>query len=81
MNILKCLLENYNAGRQKTFFCIAVNLLDIHDVRTVISHLTSNLDIDNMDIKNKAAYAVSQFCIIADKKSIILKLRKKPSTK
>lgn len=79
--ILKTLLENYNAGRQKAFFCIAVNLLDIRDVKAVMAHLASNPGITAMGIKDKAAYAVRQFQALADKQGVLLKLRKKPSDK
>lgn len=76
--ILICLLENYNAGRHKTFFCIAVNLLDIQDIRKIMSQLTSNLETENMSLKDKASYAVAQFQSIADEQGIVLKLKKKP---
>lgn len=33
IEILKCLFANYNDGRRKSFFCIAVNLLELQDVR------------------------------------------------
>lgn len=34
--ILKYLLANYNDGRRKSFFAIAVNLLDLHDLKNII---------------------------------------------
>lgn len=77
VDILNCLLDNYNAGRQKTFFCIAVNLLEIQDIRTVMSYLISNTDIKSLPIKDKAAYAVRQFQETADRQGIELKLRRK----
>lgn len=78
---LNYLLENYNAGRQKTFFCLAVNLLEIQDIRTIMKHLASNSDVQNLSIKDKSAYAMSQFQAIADKQGIKLKLNKKPTSK
>ena len=33
--ILDRLLVEYNDGRKKTFFCLAVNLLSLEDLRTV----------------------------------------------
>ena len=33
--ILDRLLEEYNDGRKKTLFCLAVNLLPLEDLRTV----------------------------------------------
>jgi len=81
VEILNCLLEKYNAGRQKSFFCLAVNLLDIKDIRAIMKHLTSNSEVNYLPIKDRAAYAVSQFQGIADKQGIQLKLHKKPTAK
>lgn len=81
VELLNWLLENCNAGRQKSFFCIAVNLLDYQNIKAIIDHLSSNKDIQNMPIKEKAAYAVAQFQNVADKKGVELKLRKKPTSK
>jgi len=81
VEILNCLFEKYNAGRQKSFFCLAVNLLDIKDIRAIMKHLTSNSEVNYLPIKDRAAYAVSQFQGIADKQGIQLKLHKKPTAK
>ena len=81
VEILNLLLENYNAGRQKTFFCLAVNLLEIEDIRTIMNHLTATSDVDNLPIKEKAQYAVNQFQATADKQGIKLKLNRKPKPK
>ncbi len=81
VEILKLLLDNYNAGRQKTFFCLAVNLLEIEDIRNVMKHLTDNSDIEILPIKEKAQYTVNQFQAIADKQGINLKLNRKPKSK
>ncbi|MEG0404231.1 MAG: hypothetical protein RR571_07585 [Anaerorhabdus sp.] len=34
--ILEFLLEHYNDGRRKTFYCLAINLLELNDIRSVI---------------------------------------------
>ena len=39
--ILKWLLQNCNDGRKKTFFCVAVNLLELEDVRNVMGQIKS----------------------------------------
>ena len=36
LEILKLLLKGYNDGRRKSFFCLAVNLLDLEDLKTVM---------------------------------------------
>ena len=38
---LEMLLENYNDGRKKTFYCQAVNLLTLHDIRNVMKVLAA----------------------------------------
>lgn len=80
MDILNYLLENYNAGRQKTFFCVAVNLLDIQDIREIMVEMDVNSGDNNLSIKDKAAYAVSRFQTAANEKGVELKLRKKAKT-
>ena len=69
--ILRDLLENYNDGRRKSFFCIAVNLLELEDVREVMANVAQNLPI-----KEKALIAVRLFQDMAAKKNIELKLNK-----
>lgn len=81
VKILNYLLENYNSGRKKTFFCLAVNLLDMQDIKAIMKHLSSNSEVSRLPIKDKADYAVRQFQEIADKRGMKLKLNKKPTTK
>lgn len=37
VELLKYLLENYNDGRRKSFYCLAVNLLDLEDLKRVMA--------------------------------------------
>ena len=37
--ILNELLENYNDGRKKTLFCLAVNLLELDDLQKVVEQI------------------------------------------
>lgn len=39
LEILKLLSECYNDGSRKSFFCLAVNLQDLEDLKTVMEHL------------------------------------------
>lgn len=39
IKLLNLLLEQYNDGRRKTFFLVAVNLLELSDLRTVVQRL------------------------------------------
>ncbi|WMJ22495.1 DUF3795 domain-containing protein [Paludicola sp. MB14-C6] len=79
--ILRWLLKNYNDGRRKTFFCIAINLLELEDIRMVIEKIKTEIPSNDMSIKEKALIAVTIFQALADERNIILKLYKKPSKK
>jgi hypothetical protein len=76
VGILEGLLKNYDDGRRKSFYCIAVNLLELEDVKTVINQIDSTVSSDSL-LKEKAAAAVRLFEDMADKMGISLELRKK----
>ena len=76
-DILMYLLKNYNDGRRKTLFCIAVNLLELDDIKAIIQKIESRV-LFSMTIKEKAIIAAEQFEDAAMQKGIILKLNKKP---
>lgn len=42
-NQLKYLLENCNDGRRKSFFCVAVNLLDFLDVKSIFEQIITKV--------------------------------------
>ena len=75
LGILNNLLNSYDDGRRKGFFCLAVNLLDLEDIRTVMVRI--NKEISSVPIKEKAAAAVRFFEEMAEARNISLKLRKK----
>lgn len=81
IEILKYLLANYNDGRRKSFFCIAVNLLELQDLKSVMKQIATETQMDNLMIKEKATLAVSLFQTMASKRNIVLKLNKKPRKK
>ena len=74
--LLRDLLENFNDGRRKGFFCLAVNLLDLRDVKTVLKQLKKEIPPD-LALKEKSAAAVRLFELTAETQGISLKLRKK----
>ncbi|NMA64758.1 MAG: DUF3795 domain-containing protein [Clostridiaceae bacterium] len=76
--ILLYLLENYNDGRRKTLFGLAINLLELTNIKAVIQEIESKVSL-SMTIKEKAIIAAKQFEDVALQKGIILKLNKKPS--
>ena len=74
--ILEDLLENYNDGRRKNFFCLAVNLLELADVELIMAQLKGAVEPQAV-VKEKAAAAVGLFQARADELGIELRLRKK----
>jgi hypothetical protein len=73
--MLKFFLDTCNDGRRKSFFCLAVNLLDLQDVESVAKQMAA--EPEGRSLKEKAALAVSLFEEAAAKRNIELKLRKK----
>ena len=74
--ILSKLLAGYNDGRRKNFYCVAVNLLELFEIREAMNRIESN-DRAFASEKERCAYAVEVFQEIADRKNIKLKLIKK----
>lgn len=56
---------------------MAVNLLELEDVRNVMEQIKSDETFEELSLKEKAAYVTGQFQKAADKQGIVLKLRKK----
>lgn len=79
VGILRFLLANYNDGRRKSFFCTAVNLLDLADVKEVMAQIRQGAQPD--DLKAKAARAAALFQAKADERHVSLKLNKKKPEK
>ena len=75
--ILAELLRDYDNGRRKGFFCIAVNLLALQDVNTVMAQLSTE-SVEDAPAKEKAAVAVRLFEDMAGRRDVSLKLRKNP---
>lgn len=77
VEILQELLNHYNDGRRKSFFCLAVNVLELQDIRQVMAQLKTETQPDEMSDKERAAMAVGLFEQLAGQKGIELKLKKK----
>ena len=73
--LLDALLTQFNSGREKTLFCLAVNLLDVGDIRTVLDE--GRLLAPELPVKEKARYVSNRLREIASERGIVLKLRKK----
>lgn len=72
--LLNHLLNAYNDGRKKTFFCVAVNLLELDDLKHIIQVLDENTL--HLSLKENAAYAAKLFQEAAAAKNVTLKLRR-----
>lgn len=76
IGILEGLLAAYDDGRRKGFFCLAVNLLDLQDVREVMGQIANETQ-PHQSTKEKAAIAAQLFTDMAGRRNLTLKLRKK----
>ena len=75
--ILNYLLFNYNDGRRKNFFCVAVNLLKLSELQKAINQIRANGELASLSTKEQCSFVVDVFQKIADSSSIELKLIKK----
>lgn len=80
IKIVEQLLAQYNDGKRKSFFCLAVNLLPLRDVQAVMEQIREQ-GTDAMEIKEKSAFAVRLFQEIAAERNVPLKLKRKPKEK
>ena len=74
VRLLGYLLSSCNDGRRKTLFSLAVNLLELSDVRAVVDQLMAS---DLPTIKERAVYPASLLQDVATEKGITLKLNRK----
>ena len=80
VEILEDILENFNEGRSKSFFCIATALLPIEDLEQALmksNEQIKNEGIDLKDLKAKSKILKAFLNQYADKGEIELKLRRK----
>lgn len=76
--LLKKLLEHYNDGRRKSFYCMAVNLLALSQLQAILQQLEEDAGLHKASLKERAAAVVDLLQKAAAEKGIVLKLRKKP---
>lgn len=77
IEILKFLLENYNDGRKKSFFCLAVNLLELSDLKMIMIQIKEDKELESLSSKERTACVAGKFQDVAGQRKITLKLRKK----
>ena len=75
---LKTLLAGYNDGRRKSFYCVAVNLLELGAVEGVMERLAAE-DARALPLKERAELAARLFREEAARRGVELRLRRKPT--
>lgn len=75
--ILSHLLSHYNDGRRKNFYCVAVNLLELSEIREAVKQIQSREGLSTLPLKEQCSYAAEAFQKIADRRELKLKLNRK----
>ena len=70
--LLDRLLEGYDNGQKDVFFCLAVNMLEVDDLKEVLKQAEKTA-VD-MDMSDKAEFMERQLHAYAEKKNIVLEL-------
>lgn len=78
VQLLDLLLTRYNDGRRKTLYCLAVNLLEIEDIRAALAELETSPELAEISVKEKAVHLAERFQQLTEEQGVVLKLRKKP---
>ena len=73
-HLLKEMIRDFNEGRSKSYYCIAATVLDIEELKEVLTH--AKKESDGLDIKGKSKVLHSILDDLAGKKGYCLKLRK-----
>jgi hypothetical protein len=76
VGILEFLLANYNDGKRKSFYCIAVNLLELPDIRRIMAHIAEKVARLDIGKKEKIELIAGLFESEAKEKNLELRLRK-----
>jgi hypothetical protein len=76
VEILEYLIKNYNDGRKKNYYCIAVNLTSLQDLKKIVNKIKTEIHIQDVELKEKISLVVGLFEESAAKNKIELKLRK-----
>lgn len=73
-NLLKEMLQEFNEGRSKSYYCIAATVLEVDELKKALSE--ARKDSAGSDIKGKSKIFHSILDEIGGKKRYYLKLRK-----
>lgn len=70
--ILDRFLEEYDDGQKDVFLCLAVNMLEVADLKDVLEQAEKT--VGDMDLKDKAEFMERQLHASAEKRNIVLEL-------
>jgi PP-loop superfamily ATP-utilizing enzyme len=73
-HLLREMLKDFNEGRSKSYYCIAVTVLEIEELRDVLTR--TKKESDGLDVKGKSKVLHSILNDLAGKEGYCLKLRK-----
>lgn len=76
VHILEFFLDNYNDGKRKNFYCLAVNLLELTDLEDVLNKINANKEFEEFQLKEKIIFITDLLNKKADNRKTELKLRK-----
>lgn len=75
--LLREMLTQFDDGRRKSFLCMAVNLLELEDLRQVLREAEGE-GLSGLSAKERADAASKKLRSAAERRGVELKLRKKP---
>jgi len=73
-NLLKEMLKDFNEGRSKSYYCIAVTVFNIEELKDIL--VQAKKESNGLDVKGKSKVLHSILDDLAVKKGYYLKLRK-----
>ena len=75
--LLETLLARYNDGRRKTFYFLAVNLLELPELREALARAEGREGFAGLGEKERCRAVAEELQAAADKRGVLLRLRKK----
>ena len=75
VRLLETLLAEYNSGREKTLFSLAVNLLPAEEVEGVL--MEASRETADLPLKERARFVAGRLREVAGRRGIELRLRKR----
>jgi len=73
-NLLKEMLQEFNEGRSKSYYCVAATVLEIEELEETLNK--AKKDSFGLEVKERSEIFHSILDKIADRKNYYLKLRK-----